>query len=103
MQLEGIAVCQHVLQKFNMVLCFNLKSEKIFVGGCTGVFDSCNNTFSKKEVPPIIEARYGNKILKLLRKLENSDFKLRKVKLDINFLCKYENDNKIPNFLFSNS
>ena len=34
----------------------------------------------------------------MVRKLEKLDFKLRKSKLDITFLCKCEN-NVIPNFL----
>ena len=51
-----------------------------------------------KSIAAIIRSAYGDKILKMVRKLEKLDFKLRKSKLDIKFLCKCEN-NVIPNFL----
>ena len=49
-----------------------------------------------KSIAAIIRSRYGNKILKMVRKLEKFDFKLRKTKLDIKFLCKCENNDIIP-------
>ena len=39
----------------------------------------------RKSIAAIIRSRYGDKIVKLVRKLEKSDFKLRKTKLDIKF------------------
>ena len=51
-----------------------------------------------KSIAAIIRSAYGDKILKMVRKLEKLDFKLRKSKPDIKFLCKCEN-NVIPNFL----
>ena len=57
-----------------------------------------------KSIAAIIRSTYGDKILKMVRKLEKLDFKLRKAKLDIKFLCKYENNEIIPTFcVFSNS
>ena len=53
----------------------------------------------KKPVAAIIRSRYGNKILKMVRKPEKLDFKLRKSKLDIKFLCKCENNDIIPNIV----
>ena len=41
-----------------------------------------------KSIAAIIRSRYGDKIFKLVGKLEKLDFKLRKTKLDIKFLCK---------------
>ena len=63
------------------------------MSGCAGVFASCKDTFSKKEVDCC------NKILEMVKKVDKLDFKLRKAKLDINFLRKFENNNNIPNFL----
>ena len=35
----------------------------------------------------------------MVKKVDKLDFKLRKAKLDINFLRKFENNDNIPNFL----
>ena len=57
-----------------------------------------------KSIAAIIRSRYGDKILKLVRKLEKLDFKLRKTKLDIKFLYKCEDNDVILNlFVFRNS
>ena len=53
----------------------------------------------RKSIATIIRSRYGDKIAKLVRKLEKLYFKLRKAKLDIKFLCKCESNDVIPNFL----
>ena len=55
-----------------------------------------------KSIAAIIRSRYGDRMLKMVRKLEKLDFKLRKAKIDIKFLCKCENNGIIPNFLFLN-
>ena len=52
-----------------------------------------------KSIAAIIGSRYGNKILKMVRKLEKLDFKLGKTKLDVKFLCNCENNDIVPNFL----
>ena len=52
-----------------------------------------------KSIAAIIRSRHGDKILKMVRKLEKLDFKLRKAKLDNKFLCNCENNDIIPNFL----
>ena len=84
---------------------FNLKSQIVFTSGCAGVLVSCKNTFpTMKSIAAIIRSRYGDKILKMVRKLEKLDFKLRKAKLDVKFLCKCENNEIITTFyVFSNS
>ena len=46
--------------------------------------------FLTKSTDAIIRSRYGDKILKMVRKLEKLDLKLRKTKFDIKFLCKCE-------------
>ena len=56
--------------------------------------------FPKTEsIPSIIRRRYGEKLLKEVRKFEKLDYKLWKVQLDLDFLtnCKY--NDIIPNFL----
>ena len=55
--------------------------------------------FSKNEsISSIAKKRYIGEVLKALRKFEKVDYKLREVKLDINFLVKCQNENIIPNF-----
>ena len=51
-----------------------------------------------KSITATIRSRYGDKILKMIKKLEKLNFKLRKAKRDIKFLCKCENNDIIPNF-----
>ena len=48
----------------------------------------------------IIRRRYGNNIVKLLRKLEKINFKCRKAKLDLDFLQTCQDNGVIPNFLY---
>ena len=47
----------------------------------------------------IVRKRYSGEILKTIHKLEKVDYKLRKAKLNINFLIKYQRENVIPNIL----
>ena len=47
----------------------------------------------------VIRRRYGHDTLKLLRNFEKSDYKIRKVGLDICFLRKCESKDVVPNFL----
>ena len=46
----------------------------------------------------IVRKRYSGEILKAIHKCEKVNHKLRKVKLDINFLIKCQRGNVIPNF-----
>ena len=56
--------------------------------------------FPKNEsIWSIVRERYSREVLKAIRKFEKVDYKLRKVKLDISFLIKCQNENIIPNFL----
>ena len=50
-------------------------------------------------MPSIIRRRYDNKVLREVRELEKLDYKLRKVQLDLDFLCKCKVNDIIPNFL----
>ena len=52
-----------------------------------------------ESIASIVRKRYSGEILKTIRKLEKVDYKLRKAKLDINFLIKCQQENVIPNFL----
>ena len=56
--------------------------------------------FPKNEsISSIVRKRYSGEVLKVIRKFEKVDYKLRKAKLDISFLVKCQNENIIPNFL----
>ena len=52
-----------------------------------------------ESIASIVRKRYSEEILKTIRKFEKVDYKLRKAKLDINFLIKCQRENVIPNFL----
>ena len=55
--------------------------------------------FPKNEsISSIVRKRYSGEVLKVIRKFEKVDYKLRKAKLDISFLVKCQNENIIPNF-----
>ncbi len=54
---------------------------------------------AQKSIASIIRERYGNPILKLQRKLESVDTKLRKAKLDLEFLNNCRDNGLIPHFL----
>ena len=47
----------------------------------------------------IIRSRYSENTVKRIRKLVKLDYSLRKAELDLQFLCKCDNNNVIPNFL----
>ena len=56
--------------------------------------------FPKTEsIPSIIWRRYGNKMFREVCQFENLDYKLRKVQLDLDFLCKCKDSDVIPKFL----
>ena len=52
-----------------------------------------------ESIASIVPKRYSGEILKTIRKCEKVDYKLRKAKLDINFLTKCQQENVIANFL----
>ena len=52
-----------------------------------------------ESIASIVRKRYSGEILKTIRKFEKVDYKLRKAKLDINFLIKCQRENVIPNFI----
>ena len=52
-----------------------------------------------KSLSQIIRRRYGDKIIKRLRKFEKIDYRLRKAELDLKFLVKCRDNNVIPKFL----
>ena len=54
---------------------------------------------TSSSIAEIIRIRYGNEIVKLMRKFESQDFKIRKIKLDIRFLQSCLEENLIPTFL----
>ncbi len=54
---------------------------------------------ANKSVAKIVRERYGNAALKDVRKLEKTDFKKRKVQLDVNFLETCRDAKVIPRFL----
>ncbi len=53
----------------------------------------------KKSIASIIRERYGNDTLKIQRRLESVDTRLRKAKLDLDFLINCRNHGLIPHFL----
>ena len=52
-----------------------------------------------KFIAEVIQARYNENTVKRIRKLENSDYRLRKAELDLEFLCKCNDNNVIPKVL----
>ena len=52
-----------------------------------------------KSIATIIRLRYGNQIIKAVRKFEKLDFKIRKLELDISFLETCSEKKVIPKFL----
>ena len=52
-----------------------------------------------KSLSQTIRRRYGDKIIKRLRKFEKIDYRIRKAELDLEFLVKCRDNNLIPKFL----
>ena len=52
-----------------------------------------------KSIAEVIRSRYSENTVKRIRKLEKLDYRLRKTELDLQFLCKCDHNNVIPNFL----
>ena len=52
-----------------------------------------------KSIAEVIRSRYSENTVKRIRKLEEIDYRLRKAELDLQFLCKCNDSNVIPNFL----
>ena len=52
-----------------------------------------------KSIAEVVRSRYSENTVKRNRKLEKLDYHLRKTELDIQFLCKCDDNNVIPNFL----
>ena len=73
----------------------------MFTSGCAG--GSFLQEYIFQELSQFLPLYDQDYILQMVRKLEKLDFKLRKTKLDITFLCKCENNDIIPNFLFLNN
>ena len=54
---------------------------------------------NSKSIAEVIRSRYSENTVKKIRKLEKLDYRLRKTELDLQFLCKCDDNNVIPNFL----
>ena len=52
-----------------------------------------------KSIAEVIRSRYSENTVKRIRKLEKLDYRLRKAELDLQFLCKCDDNNVIPTFL----
>ena len=52
-----------------------------------------------KSTAEVIRSRYSENTVKRICKLEKLDYRLRKAELDLQFLCKCDDNNVIPNFL----
>ena len=52
-----------------------------------------------KSIAKEIQPRYSENTVKIIRKLEKLDYRLHKVELDLQFLCKCDANNVTPNFL----
>ena len=50
-------------------------------------------------IAEVIRCGYTENTVKRIRKLKNLDYRLRKAKLDLQFLCKCDDSNVVPNFL----
>ena len=51
-----------------------------------------------KSIAEVIRSRYSENTVKRIRKLEKFDYRLGKAELDLQFLCKCDDSNVIPNF-----
>ena len=76
-------------------------TSKMFMGVAVIVFLFLARVrFPKsKFIAEVIQARYNENTVKRIRKLENSDYRLRKAELDLEFLCKCNDNNVIPKVL----
>ena len=54
---------------------------------------------TKRSIAEVLKKRYGDRILKLVRKFEKTDIKHKKALLDLQFLKICEDHNVIPKFL----
>ena len=52
-----------------------------------------------KSIAEVIRSRYSENTVKRIRKLEKLDYRLRKTELDLQLLCKCDDNNVRPNFL----
>ena len=52
-----------------------------------------------KSIANIIRSRYGEALVRKIRKFEKNDYKLRKGHLDLRFLLECKKNNLIPKFL----
>ena len=52
-----------------------------------------------KSIAEVIWSRFSKNTVKRIQKLEKLDYRLRKAELDLQFLCKCDDSNVIPNFL----
>ena len=77
-----------------------MKSDNVFGSSSFSFLFFARIRFPKNEsISSIVRKRYSGEVLKVIRKFEKVDYKLRKAKLDISFLVKCQNENIIPNFL----
>ena len=54
---------------------------------------------SQSQIAEVIRSRYSENTVKRIWKLEKLDYRLCKTELDLQFLCKCDDNNVIPNFL----
>ena len=54
---------------------------------------------SQSQIAEVIRSRYSENTVKRIWKLEKVDYRLCKTELDLQFLCKCDDNNVIPNFL----
>ena len=52
-----------------------------------------------KSISDILRRRYSQSTLKIIRKFEKLDYRLRKAELDLEFLLRCRDSNVIPTFL----
>ena len=53
---------------------------------------------NRKSIADIIRSRYGEAFIRIIHKFEISDYKLRKVHLDLRFSLEFKKNNLIPEF-----
>ena len=88
------------MRDWSIVLTFTSGKEIMFMRVATLVFLFLARTrFPKTEsIPSIIRRRYGDKVLREVRQFQKSDYKLRKVQLDLDILCICKHSDVIPKF-----
>ena len=84
----------------SMVLALLVKEENVYASDSISVLFLARIRFlNLNQIKSIIQRRYGDKVLREVRKFEKLGYKLRRVHLDLDFLRKCKGSDAIPDFV----